>query len=91
MDRVTRHLGRVKGVARFRLPIGHDFLGVNLHWFGLDADEAGPLCNHAIIDGFREVPMLWTRFTLYSNALDSIHPLLQCTGLDSPSTPMHWT
>ncbi|GFV44222.1 reverse transcriptase [Trichonephila clavipes] len=41
------------GIARalFRLTNGHDFLGVYLHWLGLAADEACPLCVHTRMDG----------------------------------------
>ncbi|GFY27333.1 reverse transcriptase [Trichonephila clavipes] len=44
-------LERAKSVVRFRLKAGHNFLGVYLHWLGLAADEACPLCGHARMDG----------------------------------------
>ncbi|GFX23874.1 reverse transcriptase [Trichonephila clavipes] len=46
-----RHLERPKAVVHFCLTTGHDFLGVYLHWLGLDADEACLLCGHERIDG----------------------------------------
>ncbi|GFV85748.1 uncharacterized protein TNCV_2003681 [Trichonephila clavipes] len=46
-----RQLERTKAVARFRVTIGHDFLGVYLHWLGLAAHEACPLCGHARMNG----------------------------------------
>ncbi|GFW66728.1 reverse transcriptase [Trichonephila clavipes] len=33
------------------LTTGHDFLGVYLHWLGVAANEACPLCDHARMDG----------------------------------------
>ncbi|GFU86139.1 reverse transcriptase [Trichonephila clavipes] len=46
-DPIPRHLERAEAVARFRLTTEHDFLEVYLHWLGLTADEACPLCGHA--------------------------------------------
>ncbi|GFX57624.1 reverse transcriptase [Trichonephila clavipes] len=40
-----------EAVARFRLATGHDFLGVYLHWLGVSANIACPLCGHAGMDG----------------------------------------
>ncbi|GFT06770.1 reverse transcriptase [Trichonephila clavipes] len=45
------HLERSEAVARFRLTTGHDFLGVYLHWLGVNANQAYPLCGHARMDG----------------------------------------
>ncbi|GFV73421.1 reverse transcriptase [Trichonephila clavipes] len=44
-------LERAEVVARFRLTTGHEFLGVYLHWLGVAANEAYPLCGHARMDG----------------------------------------
>ncbi|GFU66975.1 reverse transcriptase [Trichonephila clavipes] len=44
---ILRHLERAEAVARFRLTTGHDFWGVYLHWLGVAANEAYPLCGHA--------------------------------------------
>ncbi|GFV91696.1 reverse transcriptase [Trichonephila clavipes] len=46
-----RTIQLVAAVARFRLTTGHDFIGVYLHWLGLTADEAYPLCVHVKMDG----------------------------------------
>ncbi|GFT20570.1 reverse transcriptase [Trichonephila clavipes] len=46
-----RHLEGAEAVARFRLTTRRDFLGVYLHWLGLVADEACPLCGHGRMDG----------------------------------------
>ncbi|GFW42646.1 reverse transcriptase [Trichonephila clavipes] len=51
MGPIPRHLERAEAVARFRLTTGHDFLGVYLHWLGVAANEACPLCGHARMDG----------------------------------------
>ncbi|GFU64628.1 reverse transcriptase [Trichonephila clavipes] len=48
---ITRHLERAEAVARFRLTTRHDCLRVYLHWLGLAANEAFPLCDHARMDG----------------------------------------
>ncbi|GFV93425.1 reverse transcriptase [Trichonephila clavipes] len=48
---IPRHLERVEAFARFRLTTGHYFLGVYLHWLGVAANEACPLCGHARMDG----------------------------------------
>ncbi|GFS73523.1 reverse transcriptase [Trichonephila clavipes] len=47
---ILKHLERVKAVDRFRLTNGHDFLGVYLHWLGVAANEACPICGHARMD-----------------------------------------
>ncbi|GFU42933.1 reverse transcriptase [Trichonephila clavipes] len=44
------HLERAETVARFRLTTEYDFLGINLHWLDLVADEACPLCGSAGMD-----------------------------------------
>ncbi|GFU70234.1 uncharacterized protein TNCV_903761 [Trichonephila clavipes] len=44
---IPRHLERAEAVARFRLTTGHDFLGVYLHWLGVAANEACPICGRA--------------------------------------------
>ncbi|GFT21887.1 uncharacterized protein TNCV_3179831 [Trichonephila clavipes] len=51
MGPIPRHLERAEAVACFRLTTGHDFLGVYLHWLGVAANEAYPLCGHARLDG----------------------------------------
>ncbi|GFY04719.1 reverse transcriptase [Trichonephila clavipes] len=51
MGSISRHLERVKAVDHFRLTIGHEVLGVYLHWLGLAADEACTICGHARMDG----------------------------------------
>ncbi|GFT81190.1 reverse transcriptase [Trichonephila clavipes] len=43
-------LEKAEAVAPFRLTTGHDFLGVYLHWLGLAAVEACPLCGYARMD-----------------------------------------
>ncbi|GFU78287.1 reverse transcriptase [Trichonephila clavipes] len=48
---IPRHLRRAEAVACFRLTTGHNFFGVYLHWLGLAADEACPLCGCARRDG----------------------------------------
>ncbi|GFX46254.1 hypothetical protein TNCV_1371961 [Trichonephila clavipes] len=35
----------------FCLTTGHDFLGVYLHWLGVAANEACPICGHVRMDG----------------------------------------
>ncbi|GFU90622.1 reverse transcriptase [Trichonephila clavipes] len=45
------HGERAEAVSRFHLTKGHDFLGAYLHWLGLAANEACPLCGHARMDG----------------------------------------
>ncbi|GFS71652.1 reverse transcriptase [Trichonephila clavipes] len=47
---ISRHLERAEAVARFRLTTRHYFLGVYLHWLGVAANEACPLCGHARMD-----------------------------------------
>ncbi|GFV64922.1 reverse transcriptase [Trichonephila clavipes] len=47
---IPRHLEKAETVARFCLTTGHDFLGVYLHWLGVAANEACPLCGHARMD-----------------------------------------
>ncbi|GFT79958.1 reverse transcriptase [Trichonephila clavipes] len=47
----AKHLERAEVVAYFRLTTRHDLLGVYLHWLGLAADEACPLCGHARMHG----------------------------------------
>ncbi|GFW49033.1 transposon Ty3-I Gag-Pol polyprotein [Trichonephila clavipes] len=37
---IPRHLEKAEVIASFRIIIGHDFLGIYLHWHSLDADEA---------------------------------------------------
>ncbi|GFU82101.1 reverse transcriptase [Trichonephila clavipes] len=44
------HLERTEAVILFHLTIGHDVLGVYLHWLVLYADEACLLCGHARMD-----------------------------------------
>ncbi|GFV96861.1 uncharacterized protein TNCV_4350741 [Trichonephila clavipes] len=60
---IQMYLERAEAAARFRVATGHDFLGVYLHWFGVAANEACPICNHAIMDGDWRLPtpMHWTR------------------------------
>ncbi|GFY24853.1 reverse transcriptase [Trichonephila clavipes] len=48
---IKKHLERAEAVAHFRLTIGHDFLGVYLHWLGVTAKVACPLCGNARMDG----------------------------------------
>ncbi|GFX23812.1 reverse transcriptase [Trichonephila clavipes] len=48
---ILKHLERANAVSRFCLTTEHDFLRVYLHWLGLDADEAYPLCGNASMDG----------------------------------------
>ncbi|GFX37949.1 reverse transcriptase [Trichonephila clavipes] len=48
---ILRRLGRAEAVTLFRLTTGRDFLGVHLHWLGVAANEAYPLCGHARMDG----------------------------------------
>ncbi|GFY19737.1 reverse transcriptase [Trichonephila clavipes] len=48
---ISRHLERVEAVTRFCLTTGHDFLGVYLHWLGVAANEACPLCGYARMYG----------------------------------------
>ncbi|GFV92402.1 reverse transcriptase [Trichonephila clavipes] len=48
---IPRHLERAEAVARFRLTTGHDFLGIYLHWLGMAANDACPLCGHARMGG----------------------------------------
>ncbi|GFX21837.1 reverse transcriptase [Trichonephila clavipes] len=48
---IPRHLERAEAVARFRLTTGHHLLGVYLHWLGLAAVEACPLCGYARMGG----------------------------------------
>ncbi|GFW73621.1 reverse transcriptase [Trichonephila clavipes] len=48
---ILRYLERAKAVALFHLTTGHDFLGVYLHWLGVAANEANPICGHARMDG----------------------------------------
>ncbi|GFV54102.1 uncharacterized protein TNCV_5119371 [Trichonephila clavipes] len=43
-------LHRAEAVALFHLTTGHDFLGVYLHWFGLAAEEAFPVCRYTRMD-----------------------------------------
>ncbi|GFW67052.1 hypothetical protein TNCV_4030721 [Trichonephila clavipes] len=38
-------------VTRFCLTTRDDFLGIYLHWLGLAANEACPLCGHARMGG----------------------------------------
>ncbi|GFT79934.1 reverse transcriptase [Trichonephila clavipes] len=47
---IPRYLKRADSVACLCLTTGQDFLGVHLHWIGLAADEACPLCGHARMD-----------------------------------------
>ncbi|GFT68955.1 reverse transcriptase [Trichonephila clavipes] len=48
---IPRHLERAEAVARFHLTTGQDFLGVYLHWLGVDANEACPFSGHVKMDG----------------------------------------
>ncbi|GFY29482.1 reverse transcriptase [Trichonephila clavipes] len=48
---ILRHLKRAEAVARFHPTTGHDLLGVYLHWLGVAANEACPLCGFARMDG----------------------------------------
>ncbi|GFW57647.1 reverse transcriptase [Trichonephila clavipes] len=41
---IPMDLERAEAVAHFRLTTGHDFLGVYLHWLGVAANEACPIC-----------------------------------------------
>ncbi|GFY30877.1 reverse transcriptase [Trichonephila clavipes] len=50
VDTIPKHLERAEDVVRYRLTTGHDFSGVHLHWLDMAADEACPLCGHAIMD-----------------------------------------
>ncbi|GFU56064.1 reverse transcriptase [Trichonephila clavipes] len=50
MSPIPRNLKRAEPVARIRLTTGHDFLRVYLHWLGVAANVACPLCGHARID-----------------------------------------
>ncbi|GFV99902.1 reverse transcriptase [Trichonephila clavipes] len=38
-------------VTHFRLTTEHDFLRVYLHWLGVAANGACPICGHARMDG----------------------------------------
>ncbi|GFX36103.1 reverse transcriptase [Trichonephila clavipes] len=48
---IPMHMERAEAVSHFHLTIGYDFLGVYIHWLGLAADEACPLCGHDKMDG----------------------------------------
>ncbi|GFX19032.1 reverse transcriptase [Trichonephila clavipes] len=48
---IPRHLERAEDITCFRLATGHDFLELYLHWLGVAANEACPLCGHARMDG----------------------------------------
>ncbi|GFV36675.1 reverse transcriptase [Trichonephila clavipes] len=48
---IPRNLERAEAVAHFRLTTGHDFLEVYIHWLGHAANEDGPVCSHARMDG----------------------------------------
>ncbi|GFS97152.1 uncharacterized protein TNCV_1921001 [Trichonephila clavipes] len=47
----TEAPGESQGLPAFAKTIGHDFLGVYIHWLGLSADEPCPLCGHGWMDG----------------------------------------
>ncbi|GFV92913.1 reverse transcriptase [Trichonephila clavipes] len=48
---IPRHLERAEAVCSFLVTTGLDFLGVYLHWLGMAANEACPICGHARMDG----------------------------------------
>ncbi|GFW15180.1 reverse transcriptase [Trichonephila clavipes] len=48
---IPRLLERAEAVTRFHLTNGYDFLGIYLHWLGVAANEACPICGHARMHG----------------------------------------
>ncbi|GFU35360.1 hypothetical protein TNCV_2143971 [Trichonephila clavipes] len=58
---IPRHLERAKGTVRFWLTIGHDFLGVYLHWRDLVDNQRSPICGHAT--DFTALDSMNTRLT----------------------------
>ncbi|GFX67640.1 reverse transcriptase [Trichonephila clavipes] len=48
---IQRNVERAEAVAPFCLTTGHGILGVYVHWLGVAANDACPLCGHARMDG----------------------------------------
>ncbi|GFW98887.1 reverse transcriptase [Trichonephila clavipes] len=78
---IPKHMERAEAVDRFRLTTGHEFLGVYLHWLGLAANEACPICGHARMDGDH----------LLHNALDSMNTQLTTSSGSSGRLGFKWS